>query len=636
MQFQLEKGMEDFLEGTRLLLEERGHTLGGKGICIHASQDMAGSLKVNVKHATLIIGYEKKVHYYRGLMKGLCFLEGQEMFLSADYSLCETVWFDSMGAMFDCSRNGVLKVDTIKKYIRRQASLGIDALMLYTEDTYEVEGEPYFGAFRGRFTGSELKECDEYAELFGIEVIPCIQTLAHLHTPLRWQALSEYKDSEDIVMVGSEKVYGLIEKMVKSISSPLRSKKIHLGMDEAHGLGLGKYLDQNGYKTKAELMRIHLDRVSKICKENGLEPMIWSDMYLRPYSATGEYYDLSGETDLSKALKPPKEVGLVYWDYYHDKEEHYINYFNLHKQLSENIIFAGGGWTWNGIAPNYSKMKDTLTAGLSACRKEGIKNVICTLWQDNGAETPMIASALPLVVFSEYGFAKEVGEGGIKESFEFLWQEKYEAFWLLDQMDAVPGTRPNNMDMDNPSKWLLYQDILMGLFDKQIQGLELSAHYEILSNRLEDYVKEASGEKMLLQYYQILAKLLSRKAEMGIRVYDAYHKKEMETLKEIANKEIPGCTQLVRELRDYREALWFCECKPFGYEILDIRFSGVEARLRSAGKRLNCYINGEAEKLEELEEERLLYCRDAGVPKHQLCSSNLWQSIISAGNIAGI
>lgn len=64
--------------------------------------------------------------------------------------------------------------------------MGMNVLMLYTEDTYEVPGEPYFGSYRGRYTKAEIQEMDAYASMFGIELVPCIQTLAHLHNALKW------------------------------------------------------------------------------------------------------------------------------------------------------------------------------------------------------------------------------------------------------------------------------------------------------------------------------------------------------------------------------------------------------------------------------------------------------------------
>ena len=35
--------------------------------------------------------------------------------------------------------------------------------MLYTEDTYEVDGQPYFGYMRGRYSKEEMKEIDDFA-----------------------------------------------------------------------------------------------------------------------------------------------------------------------------------------------------------------------------------------------------------------------------------------------------------------------------------------------------------------------------------------------------------------------------------------------------------------------------------------
>ena len=58
----------------------------------------------------------------------------------------------------DCSRNSVMTVDALKEWIDIISDLGYNHLMLYTEDTYEVEGHPYFGYARGRYSKAELKE----------------------------------------------------------------------------------------------------------------------------------------------------------------------------------------------------------------------------------------------------------------------------------------------------------------------------------------------------------------------------------------------------------------------------------------------------------------------------------------------
>ena len=61
------------------------------------------------------------------------------------------------------------------------------------EDTIQVEEEPYFGYMRGALTCEELKEADAYAEIFGIELRPFIQTLAHLNQIVRYEEYQKIK-----------------------------------------------------------------------------------------------------------------------------------------------------------------------------------------------------------------------------------------------------------------------------------------------------------------------------------------------------------------------------------------------------------------------------------------------------------
>ena len=67
-----------------------------------------------------------------------------------------------MGVMIDCSRNAVMNVQTVKKYVKILKKMGYNTLMLYTEDTYEVNNQPYFGHLRGRYSKEELKELVEF------------------------------------------------------------------------------------------------------------------------------------------------------------------------------------------------------------------------------------------------------------------------------------------------------------------------------------------------------------------------------------------------------------------------------------------------------------------------------------------
>ena len=101
--------------------------------------------------------------------------------------------------------------------------------------------------------------------------------------------LLSLRDNADILLADNEDTYTLIERMIRSASEPVASKRIHIGIDEAHGIGLGRYREINGCKDQFEIMNRHLRRVAGITRKLRLEPMMWSDMYLRLGSKTGDY-----------------------------------------------------------------------------------------------------------------------------------------------------------------------------------------------------------------------------------------------------------------------------------------------------------------------------------------------------------
>ena len=144
--------------------------------------------------------------------------------------------------MLDCSRNAVLKSEKIKEFIDIIAQIGYNTLELYMEDTYKIESEPYFGYLRGGYTAEELKDVDSYAITKGIEVIPAIQTLAHFNNLAKLPHYEEMIDVCDILLVDNEKTYSLIDKMFATLTEVFSTKIVNIGMDEAHYVGLGKYM----------------------------------------------------------------------------------------------------------------------------------------------------------------------------------------------------------------------------------------------------------------------------------------------------------------------------------------------------------------------------------------------------------
>ena len=279
------------------------------------------------------------------------------------------------GVMLDMSRNAIMKVEEVKNFVRILSSFGYNTIMLYTEDTYEVENEPYFGYMRGRYTQTELKEIVAYCESLGMEVIPCIQTLAHLNQIFRWPAYSPIRDCDDILLVGEERTYELIENIFKTVKNCFSSQYIHIGMDEAHNVGLGEYLSRNGYEHRSTILQKHLKRVVEIANKYGLKPLIWSDMFYK-LATKGWYYAPNAEvTEEIKALVP-SEVSLVYWDYYNTDKATFDRLITSHQEFNNEIWFAGGAWTWEGFAPHNAYTLKTMSPAMLSANEHGVENII--------------------------------------------------------------------------------------------------------------------------------------------------------------------------------------------------------------------------------------------------------------------
>ncbi|TXK83819.1 beta-N-acetylhexosaminidase [Paenibacillus sp. N3.4] len=603
MKLFFEGDMTAFLPGIGLLSQELGITVGEDGLRVQV-EPSTGDLEVGLEQGKAYIRYGQKHQFFRGL--GLLVQHGRSR---ESFHIREKQQFDTIGPMFDLSRNAVLTLDSFKFMLNKMALMGLNTVMLYLEDTYAISEEPYFGYMRGRYSQAELKEIDDYADQFGIEAFPSIQTLAHLEEFLKWEPVKHYKDTKGALLVGDDKTDQLVANMIEAASAPFRSRKLHVGMDEAEELGRGKYLDQNGYASRFDIMTAHLEKVLDIARGRGLKPMMWSDMFLKLASEGGsEYYDEETQIPEEMARRIPKDVDMVYWDYVHTEREDYESLIAKHRPLGCNLVFAGAVWVFNTFGVNYGLSLNASDTALQVCKKEGIREVYATMWGDDGMESNPFIALLGLQLYAEHAYSEEKPNWELlSERVKFCTGIEADAFLQLKYLDETPGSEPDNRKQSNPSKFLLYQDVLLGLFDKQIEGLEMSAHYaqvekEIHSRRVNDAELD-----YLFDVPEKLCRVLKSKSEIGIELKRAYDAKDTDTLRRIATEVLPAIAEAVKELRSAHRTQWLRMFKPFGWEVIDIRYGGVVNRLDTASMRIFDYLEGRILQIEELEQDRLLY-----------------------------
>lgn len=501
-----------------------------------------------------------------------------------------------LGVMVDCSRNAVLSLNGVKKYIDALAKMGYNTLMLYTEDTYEVEGEPFFGYLRGRYSAQELRAIDKYAAENKIELVPCIQTLAHLNAIFRWPEYRAINDVADILLAGDEGTEQFIEKMFKSLHSCVSTDKIHIGMDEAHMIGLGKYLDRHGFCNRTEILLKHLDKVCKICKKYGFSPMMWSDMFFRLANG-GEYYRPIDDSriDEIKSLIP-ENLTLVYWDYYNKSEDVYRSMLEAHKKLSDKVAFAGGVWTWAGYVTNNKYAFDVTQPAINVCREVGVNNVLLTSWGDNGGEcSPM--SALPALFYAAELYRGNSESDSIKKKFAEVFGEDF---------DLVVSQSEINIDFKNEkchhsSKSILACDVLLGLYDTVIAE-DSDAQFAAVSKKFSEASEKTQMFKLHFEALSSMADALSKKALLGVQLREAYSSGDRKALEELCSVKLPAASEAVRNFINAYRRLWLSEKKPHGFDVQEMRLGGVAARIDGAAVRVREYLDGKADSIPELEE----------------------------------
>ena len=160
----------------------------------------------------------------------------------------------------------------------------------------------------------------------------------------------------------------------------------------------------------------------------------------------------------------------------------------------------------------------------------------------------------------------------------------------------------------NLSKQVLYQDVLCGVLDKNHALLDLKAHYQKNLKKFEGLSSQGDLD-YLIEYQKQLITVLYKKCNLGNDITRAYFDGDKAKLEAII-PELKDTAMSVAERHKMAAGVWYKNNKPLGFEQFEVRLSGVEARLNRAVLRIEDYLAGRVEKLEEIEEPRLYYSEE--------------------------
>ena len=527
-----------------------------------------------------------------------------EHYKGENFEIKEKINFKTLSLMLDISYKGPVSVEGIKEYFTYLALMGYNQIWFYAEDMYEMPKKyTHFGYMRGRYSTAELREIDDFAYSIGIEVVPCIQTLGHMQQYLRWREASPYKENGSCLKPGDERTYEFIKDMLIAASAPFRSKRIHVGLDETIGLGLGATLERDGYREPIDIFIEHVNRVAALCEELGLRPMMWNDMIFCYSSKRHEKYGVDTEIPERIAKAMPKNMDLVYWNY----EDETCNklYIEKNRALGNPVIFAGGVWIFGGALPDNAWSGYFHERALADCKETGLEEVCLTVW--SFYTTVYQTSLLEAARFAEHAFCDSADN--LKERFEFVTGASFEAFYDMCNFHAL--YKEGEIDYNSMpygerfyGNKLMHQDVMMGLYDEKLYREPRTEHYRRMADQYSAYVARQDEWCWLYKYCYALFKMLSIKCYIAERLVTAYKADDKVTLRHILEEKLPALESAwwdVYECHMYHKDNYL---RPFGTEEMDKIYGTHIMRTKYAIRRLGYYLSGEVDSLPELMEER--------------------------------
>ena len=602
---------EDLIDGIECVKEDLYFDIVRNAedadVIVSITENDANALEVKRcdRQATIIFG-QGKVKFFRGLMllsEGIH--EGKN-----EFSTFETPSFKDNGIFLDVSRNAALNIISLKYFIRQSAIMGLNTISLYLEDMYEIEGRPYFGYMRGRYTKKEIRNLCAYGEKLGVELLPVIETISHLSKFLGYNSSEPFRCTAGTLLVGEQATYDLIEDMIKSIKDCFYTDKVFIGGDEAFDANQGAYGDRNSDRPLEDVFFEHMNKAYEIATKYGLKPYMYNDMYFyfrhkgpRPLSY---YYcsdDVYFEDELKKKL--PEGMGKVFWNYQEEDEDKMARMMSLSKELGGDTKWFGAVRMWQSLCMQYTPTIKNAIVGTNACKRSGIDRVSLCTYEDSGL-IPHFLALPAMLVYAQLDYGDKYDEEDIDRKVKFLYGVNYIDFLEMERADYVH----ENKDYELATKFLLYNDPLIGLLDKEIDGLNLRKYYH---NLLCDYEDRGNGTEPInlsFAHFKGMLKILELKADFGVRLKAAYDKKDKETLYKLANDAL-----IIKERYDQfmsiEREMFTKYYRGCGFEKFEIRSATLRARFETMRYRILAYLNGELDSIDELEQAKLRYdhCR---------------------------
>jgi len=285
---------------------------------------------------------------------------------------------------------------------------------------------------------------------------------------------------------------------------------------------------------------------------------------------------------------------MVYWDYYSKDVETYEDRIESHLAFGRPTLFYGGIWNWEGFVEDTVQTHENSVPAMKACINKGIKEVIVSTWGDDGQEGSNFYTVSSLPLFSEMCYT---GELPTMETLDKM-AEIVNGIAYSDKLEISKIHAGFHQDKRFSAR-ILYADVFYNTVNQDYEYekvmKDFSDAWEYTKSKDNDYFK----------YCHLFADAVMKKCEILNTFRKAYENGDREYLSSLKDEKIPKTIKAYENFMDVFTAEWNKYNKPFGLEVIINRMGGGIYRMKYAVDVLERYLNGEIERIEELDEKML-------------------------------
>ena len=257
------------------------------------------------------------------------------------------------------------------------AAMRYNAVLMEWEDSFPWTVDPRFRS-ETAYSPEVIQQFRDKAAQLGVEIIPLVQCLGHLETPLSlrdYAPLRERPEEEDVLNPLAEGARELIAAMVDDVLALLPDvERFHLGGDEAWSFGshpdTKAYIEEHG---KGALYLHHVGPLLDQLNGRGIRPLLWHDMMRE--------WDGPALQDLAK------RADLVTWGYGEHPDRTKSHYATaVIERLVKHGVTCWGGTAYKGAdghssdLPNPARRQANVDAWTEIAGRFDYPGVFVTAW----------------------------------------------------------------------------------------------------------------------------------------------------------------------------------------------------------------------------------------------------------------